>query len=101
MTEYASHPAEEPESTTSTSERRRATRHALDSQVRVVIDTSELKGVANNLSQTGILFFTEGELRVHVDVDQDGETKTYSGNLVRCERIKGEHRGWAVEFDND
>jgi len=101
MTQYDSSSAKDPESTTRTSDRRRATRQSLDSQVKVVIDTSELKGVANNLSQTGILFFTEGELRVHVDVQEDGETKTYSGNLVRCERIKGEHRGWAVEFDNE
>ena len=69
--------------------------------MQVSIDTTALKGVANNLSKTGILFFTDGELRVTVEIVGGGETKQLSGSLVRCERIKGDHRGWAVEFDRE
>ncbi|MFT7486979.1 MAG: hypothetical protein ACI9F9_002837 [Candidatus Paceibacteria bacterium] len=84
-----------------TAERRRANRKALDSQVEVCIDTHNLKGSASNLSQSGILFFTDGELRVTVEVTEDGNKRKLQGNLVRCERIKGDHRGWAVEFDRE
>lgn len=101
MTQHESNPADQTGFSTNTADRRRAQRQALDSHVDVTIETSELTGVANNLSQSGILFFTEGELRVKVEMEQDGEIKVMTGNLVRCERIKGEHRGWAVEFDND
>ncbi len=82
-------------------ERRRASRKALDSKVEVRFETIQLLGSANNLSRSGILFFTEGELRVSVEVLEDGEKRTLTGNLVRCERIKDDHRGWAVEFDTD
>ncbi|MFT7668722.1 MAG: hypothetical protein ACI8X5_001420 [Planctomycetota bacterium] len=90
---------EDEEFVTGTHDRRRAQRKALESEVKVSFETKELSGVGNNLSQTGILFFTEGDLRVNVQVEQDGETKTMTGSLVRCERIKGDHRGWAVEFN--
>ncbi len=86
---------------TSTSDRRRAQRRAIDSAVEVRIDTTQLRGTANNLSASGILFFTDGDLRVTVEVEEDGKVRTLSGSLVRCERIKGDHRGWAVEFDAD
>ncbi len=84
---------------TDTADRRRAARLASDSAVQVSIETSELEGVANNVSQTGILFFTDGELRISVEFTEDGERKKLSGKMVRCERIKGDRRGWAVEFD--
>jgi len=86
---------------TSTSDRRRAHRRALDTAVEVRIDTTQLRGTANNLSASGILFFTDGDLRVTVEVEENGEARTMTGSLVRCERIKGDHRGWAVEFDAD
>lgn len=86
---------------TSTSDRRRAHRRAVETSVQVRIDTPELRGTANNLSASGILFFTDGELRVTVEVEENGTTRSLSGSLVRCERIKGDHRGWAVEFDAD
>lgn len=88
-----------PDQGTNTADRRRAARQSIDSGVQVSIETSEFEGVASNVSQTGILFFTDGDLRVTVEYLEDGETKTRTGNLVRCERIKGDRRGWAVEFD--
>jgi hypothetical protein len=91
----------EPDSGTHTSDRRRAGREAAASPIQVSIETVELRGVVNNISKAGALFFTEGDLRVTVEVLHDGETQRLTGSLVRCERIKGDHRGWAVEFDHD
>jgi hypothetical protein len=83
-----------------TSDRRRANRESLDVQVQVHLDTKELTGTANNVSKSGILFFTDGELKVTVQLEENGKQREVTGNLVRCERIKGNHRGWAVEFGN-
>lgn len=84
---------------TSTSDRRRAQRRAVESPVRVTIQSPELSGKASNLSSSGVLFFTDGELKVTIEIEENGETRRMDGSLVRCERIKGDHRGWAVEFD--
>lgn len=86
---------------THTSDRRRAARRETKNPVSVQLDTTQLSGVADNLSKTGVLFFTDGDLRVTVNVEgEDGETTQYSGQLVRCERIQGGRRGWAVEFED-
>jgi hypothetical protein len=34
-----------------------------------------------------------------VEFEEEGSARRRSGTLVRCERIKGDRRGWAVEFD--
>ncbi|MCB9913753.1 MAG: PilZ domain-containing protein [Planctomycetes bacterium] len=83
----------------STSDRRRGKRSATEAKVHVQIDTQSLDGTASNLSNTGILFFTDEEVKVTIEVKDATGTHQYRGNLVRCERIKGNHRGWAVEFD--
>ena len=80
-------------------ERRTAERQQLGSPVRIRIETPELAGEAENLSSTGILFFTDGDLCVEVEVEDDGVVRRLHGHLVRCERIEGNRRGWAVEFD--
>lgn len=81
-------------------ERRRAERRETKGRVAVRIDTTRLEGTADNLSKTGILFFTDGELSVTVRIEDGGESREYRGQLVRCERIQGGRRGWAVEFDD-
>lgn len=86
---------------TQTSDRRRAARRETKNPVSVQLDTTQLRGVTDNLSKTGVLFFTDGDLRVTVSVEgDDGETQHYTGQLVRCERIQGGRRGWAVEFED-
>ena len=91
--------APDPKST-NVDDRRRAARRDTKSPVTVQLDTTQLQGVADNLSKTGILFFTDGDLRVTVSIaGEDGETTEYSGQLVRCERIQAGRRGWAVEFE--
>jgi hypothetical protein len=80
-------------------DRRLSIREPIDAKVEVVLETTQLVGSANNVSQSGILFFTDGDLRVTVRMESEGGTREMTGSLVRCERIKGDHRGWAVEFD--
>jgi len=84
---------------TDVGERRKANRQAAQGKVRVTVETSELHGNADNIARSGILFFTDGALRVKVEFEQDGVAREMHGQLVRCERILGERRGWAVEFD--
>ncbi len=85
---------------TDTSDRRRAARRPHEGKVRVHLDMLELEGPASNISKTGVLFFTEGELTVTVEIELEGKLVQRVGHLVRCERIKGERRGWAVEFEH-
>jgi len=86
---------------TNTSDRRKHRRQSLDGTVRVHFDVPALEGPASNISRSGVLFFTDGELRVRLEIEQGGEITEHVGHLVRCERIKGERRGWAVEFHHE
>jgi hypothetical protein len=84
---------------TETGERRRARRLTDRGRIKLSIETKELEGRAENVSQSGVLFFSEGELRVTVEVEENGTTKKCSGRLVRAQRMRGDRFGWAVEFD--
>lgn len=87
------------EETTDVANRRSATRKQLKGAVQLKVDAQELTGEADNLSRSGILFFTEGDLRVELEIESDGEVMKKTGRLVRCERIHDARRGWAVEFE--
>ena len=87
------------EEITELANRRRASRKQVKGSVRLKVDTQHLMGEADNISRSGILFFTEGELRVEIEIESDGEVMKKTGTLVRCERIHDARRGWAVEFD--
>lgn len=84
---------------TETGERRRARRVTTRGRIKLSIDTQELEGRAENVSQSGVLFFSEGDLRVTVEVEENGVVKQRSGRLVRAQRMRGDRFGWAVEFD--
>ena len=84
---------------TSTSDRRRARRAASKSTIKLTLDTHELSGNAENLSQTGVLFFSEGVLRVTVEIEENGKRTTRRGRLARAQRMRADQMGWAVEFD--
>lgn len=84
---------------TETGERRRARRLTNRGRVKLTIDTKELEGRADNVSQSGVLFFSEGDLRVTVEVEENGVVKRRPGRLVRAQRMRGDRFGWAVEFD--
>ena len=49
-----------------TEERRAHARRSTNATVKVSLDTRELTGRADNLSRGGILFFSEGDLRVPI-----------------------------------
>jgi hypothetical protein len=84
---------------TQTSERRRTRRLSARGHVKLHVLTHELEGPCENVSQTGVLFFSEGDLRVSVDITEGGATRKVEGRLVRAQRMRGDHFGWAIEFD--
>jgi hypothetical protein len=84
---------------TETGERRRARRLTNRGRIKLSIETKELEGRAENVSQSGVLFFSEGDLRVTIDVEENGAVQHRSGRLVRAQRMRGDRFGWAVEFD--
>lgn len=84
---------------TKISDRRRQDRRSTQAQVRLTVDTSEVLGYVENISRNGLLFFSDGDLRVSVQVQEEGKTSVRSGRLVRAQRMRGDSFGWAVEFD--
>ena len=84
---------------TDVANRRRAPRKQVKGIVHLKVDAQDLTGEADNLSRSGILFFTEGDLQVELEIESGGEMMKRTGRLVRCERIHDSRRGWAVEFD--
>jgi hypothetical protein len=87
------------ERATGIGERRRNARRDSDIHLQVVVDTAGIHGRAENISQAGVFFFSGDSLRVTVNIEQDGETKSYPGQLVRVERLSPETTGFAIEFD--
>lgn len=87
------------ENATEIDDRRRTRRIAARGRVKLTVETHELEGRTDNISQTGILFFSEGELRVKVEFEDNGVLRTLGGRLVRAQRMRGDSFGWAVEFD--
>jgi len=84
---------------TDVANRRRTSRRQVKGTIHLQIGAQELMGEADNLSKSGVLFFTEGDLHVELEIDCDGELTKRKGRVVRCERIHDSRRGWAVEFD--
>jgi hypothetical protein len=84
---------------TKVSDRRRHNRRSTQAQVRLSVDTNEVLGYVENISRSGLLFFSDGDLRVSVQLEEDGKTSVRSGRLVRAQRMRGDSFGWAVEFD--
>ena len=99
MTHSDPNPYEGNQENTDVANRRRASRSQVKGSVRLKVDAQDLAGEADNISRSGILFFTEGDLRVELEIESGGEVMTKTGRLVRCERIHDSRRGWAVEFD--
>lgn len=82
-----------------TDERRHDARRASRAAIRLVVDTRELIGRTENVSASGVLFFSPGELRVSVEIDDQGTKHVHTGRLVRAQRMRDDQIGWAVEFD--
>ena len=84
-----------------TADRRSTERRAVEAELLLEIQTEAIQGVTDNLSQIGVLFFSEEPLRVRVEVDDAGHKRTYTGRLVRLQRMSERNTGFAVEFDRD
>ena len=84
---------------THTGERRRNRRRASQGHVRLTLEAPAIDGQIENLSQSGLLFFSEGDVRIRVEIDENGTKRQRTGRLVRSQRMRGESFGWAVEFD--
>ena len=91
--------ASAPEPDTRTTDRRSERRRPAAARARIVLAAGTFEGSVDNLSKTGALVFTEGELRVDVELEEDGRKVTRRGRLVRLQRVRADHVGWAVEFD--
>jgi hypothetical protein len=90
-------PREDP--LTQVGDKRRHRRRGSAGRVRMTIDAMQITGDAENVSRSGILFFSQGNLRVRIEVDENGTVTKRSGRLVRAQRMRGDSFGWAIEFD--
>ena len=82
-----------------TAESRRTTRRETNAGLRIVIETSEFSGQADNLSLNGVFFFSNEKVRVRVHVEEEGVLKSYNGAIVRVQQMSEQETGFAIEFD--
>jgi len=88
-----------PAKNSQTADRRLTDRKVAANDVRMTLATDALEGRVDNISKTGVLFFSEGQLRVTVEIEEDGRKVERHGRIVRAQRMHGDSVGWAVEFD--
>ena len=92
-------PQDPPQSGATASDRRTDKRRRSVGKVGLRIEASELEGEMDNTSPSGVLFFTAADLRVSVQFEEHGQPVVRSGRLVRAQRVRAGHVGWAIEFD--
>jgi hypothetical protein len=92
-------PQDPPQSSTTASDRRTDKRRRAAGKVGLRIEAVGLEGEMDNISPSGVLFFTAADLRVSVEYEQNGKPLVRSGRLVRAQRVRPGHVGWAIEFD--
>ena len=80
-------------------DRRHANRLRYNSRIRLSIDSESIEGSAENISRTGVLFHTDGTIKVMIEIEEGGMIKKVPGRLIRTERLGDAEQGWAVEFD--
>ena len=82
-------------------EKRAAPRTESHQSVRLKVDSADLAGTCENISDVGVLFFTDEPLQVTVELQEaEGRTITRTGRLVRVQRMSLDNTGFAVEFDD-
>ena len=90
-------PREEPSQ--QVSDRRRHHRRGSSGRVRLTVEPVSIAGEVENVSRSGLLFVGEGNLRVSVEIDENGTKSKRTGRIVRAQRLRGQAFGWAIEFD--
>lgn len=84
-----------------TADQRRTNRKAHEAPVTLSIETHALQGLSDNISRAGVLLYSDQPIRVKVEVAEAGGARTYTGRLIRVQRISDASIGLAVEFDPD
>ena len=92
-------PQDAPHTSATAAERRAGKRRRTAGKVKLLISAVELEGELDNISPSGVLFFTGADLRVSVQLEENGQALVRTGRLVRAQRVRPEHVGWAIEFD--
>ena len=92
-------PQDAPRSGANPSERRNDKRQRSAGVVRLRVEAAEFEGEMDNVSPSGVLFFTAADLRVRVHLEENGQPVVRAGRLVRAQRVRPGHVGWAIEFD--
>jgi len=88
-----------PNTSATAAERRAGKRRRSAGKVKLRIEASTLEGELDNISPNGVLFFTGADLRISVQFEENGQPVVRNGRLVRAQRVRPEHVGWAIEFD--
>jgi hypothetical protein len=92
-------PQDTPPPSVSAADRRGEKRRRSAGKIKLLIGAATLEGELDNISPSGVLFFTGADLSVSVQVEENGKPVVRSGRLVRAQRVRPEHVGWAIEFD--
>jgi len=80
-------------------DRRRGTRRESTATLQVRFETESVGGLAENISTAGVFFFSPDRVRVSVEVVDNGQSRTYTGRIVRMEPVSEANTGFAIEFD--
>jgi hypothetical protein len=78
---------------------RRAAREAIETEVTLRLETESIAGMSDNLSEAGIMFFTDQPIRCVVEVGRGSAARRYLGRIVRLQRMNETNTGLAVEFE--
>jgi hypothetical protein len=92
-------PQDSPQESATSAERRGDRRRRTTGKIKLRIDAATLEGELDNISPSGVLFFTGADLRVSVLIEENGQPVVRTGRLVRAQRVRPQHVGWAIEFD--
>jgi hypothetical protein len=92
-------PQDAPHTSVTAGDRRADKRRRSAGKIKLLIDAATLEGELDNISPSGVLFFTGAGLRVSVQIEEQGQPVVRTGRLVRAQRVRPDHVGWAIEFD--
>ena len=82
-----------------TADQRSEVRHDQEMHLRMRITTPSVGGFSDNISEAGVLFFTEEPVRVELEIQEEDGPRTVTGRLVRVQRMNENSTGMAIEFD--
>ena len=87
----------EPE--TAIEDRRSSDRAMSEAHIALQLETQALDGRCDNISQAGVLFFSDQAIEVTVTIDGPNGPEERTGRLARVQRMSDVNTGYAIEFD--